>query len=194
MKLRLQRLSVQPFAWRGARYWAALWVVPLMATTSPAAWAALGDKPLAVSAPIGASSASNASASGVSGSSRVATLRAQSAVMASSGAAGLLYTVQTVVLETGTSVTEYVTASGVVFAVRWTGPVLPDYALVLGVHFKTFQDAALAERAHGKRGGSVGVNVGDLVVGSAGHMGSYQGYAYVPSLVPSGVDVVSLLS
>ena len=191
MKLRCQRLPVQPLALRSARYWATLWAVPLMAITSPAAWAALGDKPLAVSAPVSAGSASTA---GVSGASRVATLRAQSAVMASSGTAGVLYTIQTVLLETGTSVTEYVTPNGVVFAVRWTGPVLPDYALVLGGHFKTFQDAALADRARGKRGGSVGVNVGDLVVGSSGHMGAYQGYAYVTSLVPSGVDVVSLLS
>ena len=169
-------------------------LVALLALGQHPVWAALGDKPLPVGPQVGASSSANSGgASGSASNGVLVTLRSQEAVMASSGPAAVLYTVQTVSLETGTTVTEYVAPSGVVFAVRWSGRVLPDYALVLGVHFQTFKTAALADRQNGRRGGSVGVNVNGLVVGSSGHMGAYQGYAYVASLVPAGVDIQGLL-
>ena len=51
-----------------------------------------------------------------------------------------LYTVQEVQLETGTMVQQYVTSAGLVFAISWRGPVLPDLSILLGDYFNEFKD------------------------------------------------------
>ena len=45
------------------------------------------------------------------------------------------YTVHEMRASTGTTVREYVSASGKVFGVAWEGPTLPDLRQVLGVYF-----------------------------------------------------------
>src|SRR5258707_839901 len=49
------------------------------------------------------------------------------------------YTVHTLDLPGGTVVREFVGASGVVFAVSWSGPFRPDLRQTLGVYFDRFQ-------------------------------------------------------
>ncbi|MDX9843972.1 MAG: DUF2844 domain-containing protein [Aquabacterium sp.] len=102
------------------------------------------------------------------------------------------YTVSTTVAPTGTVVREFVNAQQVVFAVVWQGPVLPDLAAFFGDHFTAYQQAVQQKRAAGQRGGVVHARKADLVMVSRGRMGHFEGYAYLPALVPHGVDIHTL--
>ncbi|MBI4292547.1 MAG: DUF2844 domain-containing protein [Betaproteobacteria bacterium] len=85
-------------------------------------------------------------------------------------------------LPSGTTVREYVSATGAVFAVSWDGPSLPDLRLLLGSYFQQYRDAV--------RSGGVGARVvkqPGLVVYTGGHMRAFRGRAYVPQLLPPGV-------
>src|ERR1700690_3966741 len=74
-------------------------------------------------------------------------------------------------LATGTHVREYVSGSGVVFAVTWDGPVLPDLKALLGKHF----DAMVAESARLPKAGRshIAVNRPEVVINSGGHMRAF---------------------
>ena len=96
-------------------------------------------------------------------------------------------------LNNGTVVKEFVDASGQVFALRWSGPDLPDMSMLLGSYLPVFKASVQAARQAGKRGGSVVVQSGGLVLVSSGVMGAFQGYAYLTALLPPGVDVQALL-
>ncbi len=87
-------------------------------------------------------------------------------------------------LPSGTVVTEYLTASGQVFAVSWHGPVLPDLHQVLGSYFTHYQAAA---RQPVVRHRLVRLNSPDIVIESSGKMRAFTGRAWVPALLPSGV-------
>jgi hypothetical protein len=104
-----------------------------------------------------------------------------------------LYTIQSQTLATGTVVTEYVDSTGIVFAVSWVGPVLPDLTLLLGDYFPTFKAQTDRRRAAGLHGGSVQLDADGLTVASAGRMGHFSGYAFAKTLVPTGVDIATLL-
>jgi len=88
----------------------------------------------------------------------------------------------------GTMIREYVSPSGVVFAVVWQGPVLPDFRQVLGDHFEDYRRAVRSART-GRRGrGALAATAGDFVVESSGHPRAFFGRAYLPSRVPPGVQ------
>ncbi len=87
-------------------------------------------------------------------------------------------------LPSGTVVTEYLTASGAVYAVTWHGPSLPDLRQLLGSSFPAYQKAALSPV---QRHRVVRVNTADLVVESNGKMRAFVGRAWLPALLPSGV-------
>ena len=106
---------------------------------------------------------------------------------------GGLYTTHQLTLVSGTVVMEYANSSSIVFAVTWVGPVLPDLTALLGDYFPTFKAQTDRRRAAGRRGGTVQVDADGLTVVSAGRMGHFSGYAYSASLVPSGVDVATVL-
>lgn len=104
-----------------------------------------------------------------------------------------LYTLHEVQLENGTSVREYATPAGLVFAVVWRGPVLPDLSVLLGDYFNTFKVETDQARTLGKRGSPVNVERDKLVVRSSGRMRSFFGYAYAPDLIPTGVNIKDVL-
>ena len=104
-----------------------------------------------------------------------------------------LYTLHEVQLENGTSVREYARSDGIVFAVSWQGPVLPDLSALLGTYFNTFKLEAERVRAAGRRGGPVSVEYGDLVMQSSGRMRNFFGHAYAPKLIPAGVNIKDVL-
>ena len=85
----------------------------------------------------------------------------------------------------GTVVREYVTPSGKVFGVSWNGPTIPDLSQLLGSYHNEYQKALRTKP--GRRRVAM-VRNPDLVVESNGHMRSYQGRAYVNSLLPGGVS------
>lgn len=106
--------------------------------------------------------------------------------------AGTSCSVSVGVLPSGTVVREYINAAGQVFAVSWAGPLLPDLAALMGDGFTEYQQAAQRQRAAGLRG-AMGLQKPGLIMVSRGRMGQFEGYAYVPSLVPADVDIHALL-
>ena len=84
-----------------------------------------------------------------------------------------------------TQVHEFVDATGTVFAVSWSGPFKPDLQRLLGRHFSAYQ------KGEGQRTGNRSrqrVDTGDMVVVSAGHMGAFEGHAWLPARLPAGFD------
>jgi hypothetical protein len=95
------------------------------------------------------------------------------------------YTVQVLQLPEGGTVSEYLTPAGTVFAVRWLAPFKPDLGLLLGRYFASYSTAprnAGSDRSH------LAIDAGDLVVRAGGRPRAFAGSAWVPSLVPAGVD------
>ncbi|MGH7295691.1 MAG: DUF2844 domain-containing protein [Polyangiaceae bacterium] len=90
-------------------------------------------------------------------------------------------------LPSGLVVREYVSPAGAVYAVTWTGPRMPDLRELLGPYFAQLagHDAAVGHHR-------MSVTGTDLVVRSSGHRHHFAGRAWVPSLVPAGVDAGSL--
>lgn len=87
-------------------------------------------------------------------------------------------------LATGTHVREYVSRSGVVFAVTWDGPFLPDLKALLGKYF----DMMVAESAAAPKAGRsrLAVNRPEVVINSGGHMRAFEGSAWIPAGFPAG--------
>lgn len=87
----------------------------------------------------------------------------------------------------GTTVREFVSASGRVFGVAWQGPWMPDMRQLLGPHFEAYRAAALAAQGRRRGRGPVVVETPELVVRTGGHAQAFSGQAYLPALVPEGV-------
>ncbi len=104
-----------------------------------------------------------------------------------------LYKLQATQLENGTTVQEFATLAGVVFALSWRGPVLPDLSALLGSYFSAFKAETDRARSLGKRGSPVKMVSDSLVVNSNGRMRSFFGYAYAPDLIPEGLKIDDLL-
>jgi Protein of unknown function (DUF2844) len=99
------------------------------------------------------------------------------------------YTVEQNVMPSGTVVREFVLPTGVVFAVAWRGPMMPDLRQLLGQQFSRYVEVTkLTHRRHGP----VIIEQPDLVVHSGGRMRSFVGNAYLPSLLPEGVSTVEI--
>lgn len=100
-----------------------------------------------------------------------------------------LYTVQSMTAG-GVNINEYVNDSGVVFAVTWLGMRQPDLSVLLGAYYQEYKSKQYIKRAAGRRLSSV--TTPNIVVQQGGHVRSIQGLAYVPALVPPGVNVGTL--
>lgn len=87
-------------------------------------------------------------------------------------------------LPSGTVVTEYLGSSGLVYAVTWHGPSLPDLHALLGNYLADYQRAA---RQPVVRHRLVRLNSPQVVIESSGRMRAFVGRAWVPSMLPSGV-------
>jgi hypothetical protein len=112
-----------------------------------------------------------------------------SATPATTAAASAPYTDMARTLDSGTQVHEYVNAAGVVFAVSWSGPFLPDLKEELGVHFQALLDAG---KQPGASRSQVRLQQADLVIFSGGRMGAFEGRAWVPSLLPPGFNTADI--
>lgn len=105
------------------------------------------------------------------------------------------FSVQEITAANRTVVREFLSPGGVVFAVSWSGPDMPDLRQTLGTYFAPFQTAVKSQRtAHLHRGGHnhLEIRTPGLVVRAGGHMRQYFGIAYVPSLLPPNVSVSDL--
>jgi hypothetical protein len=99
------------------------------------------------------------------------------------------YTVHEIQTAAGTTVREYVTPAGRVFAVAWRGPQMPDLQQVLGTYFKQY---AAAPRAAHPDHAHFAVNQPTFVLQSSGHMRAYFGRAYDPQLLPQNVAITDI--
>ncbi len=93
--------------------------------------------------------------------------------------------------QTGTAnsvVREYVSPAGKVFAVTWQGPMLPNMRQLLGPYFQQFADAVQAEAATSRARRPLNIVQPDFVVQLSGHPRSFSGRAYLPQLLPAGVQ------
>ena len=97
---------------------------------------------------------------------------------------GPIYTDQKRTLDSGTVVHEYVNAGGIVFAVSWSGPFMPDLDVLLGSYFQYLlaqsQKQSRGDRSH------IEVRRDDVVIYSGGRMGAFEGKAWLPALLPAG--------
>jgi Protein of unknown function (DUF2844) len=94
------------------------------------------------------------------------------------------YSVQQITAPDGTVVKEYVSPYGIVFGVSWQAAAMPDLSQLLGSYFPEFQKASRSP----VRRRAFTVKSNQLVVESGGHLRSFHGRAYVPSLVPSDLS------
>ena len=109
--------------------------------------------------------------------------RSGQARAASTGLAS--YTDVQATLESGTVVHQYVDGEGTVFAVSWSGPFPPDLKEILGSHFETM----VAQAGKNARPGSpISVQQPDVVIVSGGHMGAFEGQAWLPAKLPAGFN------
>lgn len=90
------------------------------------------------------------------------------------------FAVHRLLLPSGTTVSEYVSPAGMVFAVSWQGPEIPDLQQVLGRYFAAYVEAV-------KNRNAPSADPSGLMVQTGGHMRAYFGRAYVAGMLPRGV-------
>jgi len=87
-----------------------------------------------------------------------------------------------------TTVREYVSPAGTVFAVAWNGLAHPDLTLLLGAYAGEYENALQqTPRKRGQR--TLRVQANRVVVEKWGHIRNLQGRAYAPDLIPPGVSI-----
>jgi hypothetical protein len=97
------------------------------------------------------------------------------------------YSLQEIQVPGGTVIKEYVSPAGRIFAVAWHGPFFPDMQQILGAYFQQYSTALQAQPKHyGRR--PLNIQQPGLVVQAGGHMRAYWGRAYVPEMLPQGVN------
>lgn len=97
------------------------------------------------------------------------------------------YTVHEIQGANGTVVREYFSPQGIVFAVAWHGPWLPDMRQILGSYFEQYSQAAESHQNARLGRRAVMVEQPQLVIQSGGHLRSFVGKAYIPDMLPTGV-------
>jgi hypothetical protein len=88
--------------------------------------------------------------------------------------------VYTHTLPSGIIIQEYFSDNGVVFAVTWSGPALPNFQILLGNYFKDYLTAIKESRR------SVYLNNENVIIQSSGMMGAFQGFAFLTKQAPAG--------
>jgi len=107
------------------------------------------------------------------------------------------YVLHEITMQSGAKVREYVSPVGTVFAVAWEGQFPPDFQQLLGPYYQQLQQAIAKQKAaqqsadqqpSRQRRGPVYVETSGLVFEQSGHLRSFRGQAYIPQLVPQGVQ------
>jgi hypothetical protein len=108
------------------------------------------------------------------------------------------YVLHEITMTSGAKVREYVTPGGAVFGVAWEGQFPPNLELLLGAYYQQARQAVAQQAAatetqqdgvpvrRGRR--PMAIQTPGLVMYQTGHMRSFHGVAYVPQLVPQGVQ------
>lgn len=109
-------------------------------------------------------------------------------VATTSSSTATSYSTQQMHDDAGNLITEYVSTSGVVFALTWRGMFKPDLHQLLGHYFQTY----LAVEASSTGRQSQIVNQDSVVVISEGRLRNFHGKAYIPALIPNGFSLDDL--
>ena len=100
------------------------------------------------------------------------------------------YTIHEMRSGSGSTVREFATPEGKIFAVAWQGPFQPDYRQLLGPYFDQLQQATKeAAQQRRARRAPVMIETPGFVFQSLGHVRALAGRAYLPQMLPSGVSV-----
>jgi hypothetical protein len=102
------------------------------------------------------------------------------------------YSIYELKISTGTRVREYISPEGVVFAVAWDGPFVPELQQFLGTNFQKCADALHAQKPTYFSRKPVSIRLNDLVFENSGHVGAFYGRAYLPQTMPQGVVIAEL--
>jgi len=92
----------------------------------------------------------------------------------------------------GSTVKEFVTPGGIVFAVAWSTRLKPRLDGLLGAHAARYAAAAKAAMATPGIRHGLSLTSDDLVVQANAHLNAHSGVAYLRSLVPDGVRIDEL--
>jgi hypothetical protein len=97
------------------------------------------------------------------------------------------YNITTTTESTGTVIKEYTDLNGKIFAITWSGQVIPNLEELLGSYFSEYKNPKnfVSHSGHS----NLMVSNGDMVVQSRGHLRAFFGTAYLKSAIPSGVDI-----
>jgi hypothetical protein len=101
------------------------------------------------------------------------------------------YDIEEITSDSGMRVREFLNRDGIVFAVTWSGPVVPNLRTLLGSSFESYIKGLGALKHPGTQR-SLRLASGDLIVESGGHMRAYGGRAYLPPLIPAGASPADL--
>jgi hypothetical protein len=103
------------------------------------------------------------------------------------------YDIHEITSDNGMRLREFQDRSGVIFAVVWSGPAMPDLQKLLGASYQKYTTAVAAAAAnHPGLKRSLRIATSDLVVESDGHMRAYSGRAFLPALIPTGTSPADL--
>jgi len=102
------------------------------------------------------------------------------------------YVLHEITLSSGSKVREYVSPAGAVFGVAWEGQFKPDLQQLLGPYYQQAQQAVAAQHTNDQQPrvhrGPVVIETPGLVLYETGQVRSFHGQAYIPQLVPQGVQ------
>lgn len=92
----------------------------------------------------------------------------------------------------GSTIKEFLTPGGIVFAVSWSTRLKPRLDVLLGAHAPGYAEAARAAASAPGVHHAATLVAGDLVVHETSHLNTHVGVAWLRSLVPEGVRVDEL--
>lgn len=103
-----------------------------------------------------------------------------------------LYTVHEMHTANDVTVREFVSPAGKVFGVAWAGASRPDMKQLLGAYFDQYTQAVQQQEAKRMGRGPLLIQQPGFVMQMGGHMRALVGRAYIPQLVPTGVQIEEL--
>jgi hypothetical protein len=100
--------------------------------------------------------------------------------------------IRSIVDSGGTTINEYATRDGLIFAYTWQGPTMPDLARLLGPYAEPYRAKAATQLGEFGHLHASRVEQGDVIVESGGQMRSYVGRAWLPAAIPGGFSPADL--
>ncbi|MBO9666341.1 MAG: DUF2844 domain-containing protein [Bdellovibrio sp.] len=126
-----------------------------------------------------------------SGFSKVSSSKATTSMAKTTS--GVNYTVSETTDAAGIKIRQYSDASGLIFAISWKGPVVPDLQLLFG-NYTTEYRATLEKRPKMRGSRYLKVDTGKIVVEGGGRQWDQKGRAYITKSLPSGFNLEDINS